>query len=361
MHVERVASPKAEGEFIAAGPDADLLRRRLDAVVEPFWAHSVRELFVLRDGRRVVGRVAAVANLRHDERHRDGAGFFSWLQCPDDADAARALLEAAGQWLRERGYRRVRGPLHLGLGEELGLLTEGFDRPAGAAVPANPPYLPGLLSRVGLSPVHERHGYAWSVDEMPPPPASLRVREERRVADRGVVYRHLDRERPGPEALRFLQAHNAAYAGRWGFVPLTEEEARARVRDVLAFGDPRLVWLAEVNGEPAGIVVTLPIVEGDADSARPSRLGPLRALRAALAKRRLGRAHLVSIAVEPRFRGLHLGGQLLLRAWRAALDLGVREAELSGVDPADEVMQHMLWRLGCRRVRRFTVYEMPLR
>jgi ribosomal protein S18 acetylase RimI-like enzyme len=65
--------------------------------------------------------------------------------------------------------------------------------------------------------------------------------------------------------------------------------------------------------------------------------------------------------VDPRFRGLHVGAQLILRVWRAALDLGVRQAELAGVDANDEAMHTLLWRLGCRRVRRYGVLELALR
>jgi ribosomal protein S18 acetylase RimI-like enzyme len=225
--------------------------------------------------------------------------------------------------------------------------------------PTNPPHLPVLLGRVGMRVVHERHGYAWDRDEVPAPPASLR-----KGAAGDLVYRTVEPANHGAEALRFLAAYNAAHAQRWGFVPMREDEARARIRDVLSFGDPRLVWLAEVRGEPAGVVIAMPVLaDGLVAPLRRAggRLAGLRALREAIRGHELARVHLVDVAVDPRFRDLHVGAQLLLRAWRAALDLGVREAELSGVDAEDEPMHQLLWRLGCRRVRRYGVYELALR
>jgi ribosomal protein S18 acetylase RimI-like enzyme len=358
MVVERVTSRRGFDELLEAFPNPELTRRRLDAEHEPFWRHASRELFVLRDGRRVIGRIAAIADAAHDAAHADGRGFFGWLDCPDDPDAARALCEAAAQWLRERGYRVARGPLHLGLGEAQGAILEGFDPRPDVLSPGNPSYLPVLLGKVGMRVVHERHGYAWDREEVPAPPASLR-----RSATGDVVYRNLDPAHHGAEALRFLAAYNAAHAQRWGFVPMREDEARARLRDVLGFGDPRLVWLAEVRGEPAGVVVAMPVLADGAIAPlrRTGRLAGLRALREAIRGRELLRVHLVDVAVDPRFRDLHVGAQLLLRAWRAALDLGVREAELSGVDAEDESMHQLLWRLGCRRLRRYGVYELALR
>jgi GNAT superfamily N-acetyltransferase len=352
MLVERALARRGLEEFVAVGPRPELARRRLDMHAEAFWRRARRELFLLRDGGRVVGRVAAIETGVE-------VGHFGWLSCPDDPDAARALLEAASQWLRERGARVARGPLHLGMGEEQGALLEGFDPPPGALLPDNPAYLPALLTRVGASVVHERHGYGWSRHEVPPPPASLRVHG----AGREVVYRTLDPARASSEAASFVAAYNASNQGRFGWTPLGLDEARARVRDLLAFGDPRLIWLAEVRGEAAGVIVAMPEL-ADGGAPQPAGRGPLgalRALRGALAGRRIERAHVLTVAVDPRFRGLHVGVQLILRAWRTALDLGVREAEMAGIDAGDEAMHQLLWRLGCRRLRRYGVFELPLR
>jgi hypothetical protein len=370
MHVERIATEGAFREFLAAGPHAALVGRRL-GLAEPFWRRAAREAFVLRQGPRVVGRIIAVADHGHDRAHHDGAGFFGWMQCPDDLHAARALTEAAAQWLRDRGYRTMRGPIGLGLGEELGAVLEGYPATSSPLLPDAPRHLPGLFARLGARLVLERHGYAWNRDEVPPPAPALRAFNTRGE----VIYRTLDHANRDHEARRFLAAYNASNASRWGFVPMTPDEAVARVRDVLAFGDPRLVWLAEVRGEPAGVVVALPVLEGGAlvggddegplgavaGSGRRAVLRGLRGLRAALDRRRVERAHLVTVATDPRFRDLHVGAQLLLRVWRAALDLGVREAELGGIDAKDEPMHTLLWRLGCRRIRRYGLYELPLR
>jgi hypothetical protein len=76
MVVERVASRRGLDEFVEAFPHPELTRRRLDTDAEPYWRHASRELFLLRDGRRVVGRIAAIANASHDVLHADGRGFF---------------------------------------------------------------------------------------------------------------------------------------------------------------------------------------------------------------------------------------------------------------------------------------------
>ena len=85
-------------------------RARLSRERNPFFREGEAEYFVAWDGSRAVGRIAAIVNRRHDEVYGDGHAFFGFFECVDDRDAARALLEAAAAWARERGYRGLRGP-----------------------------------------------------------------------------------------------------------------------------------------------------------------------------------------------------------------------------------------------------------
>jgi len=80
----------------AAPPDF-YAARRLDPAREPFWAHAERGLFVARRGRRVVGRVAAIANHLHNGTWHDRVAFFGLFDCEDDRQAATALLDLAGR------------------------------------------------------------------------------------------------------------------------------------------------------------------------------------------------------------------------------------------------------------------------
>lgn len=354
MEVERLDGPEGLAQFAAHGPDPDVTLRRLDASIEPLWHSARRALFVARVGRRVVGRVAAVV--------REGApevGLFGWLEADEDA-VAKGLLEAAAAWLRVAGCRVIRGPLRLALGAELGALVDGFTPPPLPLAPADPPGTAARLEHVGFRVVRERHGYGWTASELPAPPYALR----QAAVDAGVRYWPLDPAGKGVvETTTFLEVVNGASAGRWGVLPITLDEARARVRELLVFGDPRLVWLASVDGEPAGVAIGIPVVQAPPLSGTPptSRAREaLRLLREALRRRGVGRAHLTTLAVAPRFAGRGIEGQLLLRVWRAALDLGVESIEVGGVDEDDRALEQLLWRLGAHRLRRVAVYERAL-
>ena len=98
-----------------------------------------------RDG-QVVGRACA--------HHATGAadGWFGAFEAADDATAVRGLVQAASEWVGERGATRLRGPATFTLADDAGVLVEGFDHPGGTARPWHPPWYAEHLHAAGLGP-----------------------------------------------------------------------------------------------------------------------------------------------------------------------------------------------------------------
>ncbi|MBI5480075.1 MAG: GNAT family N-acetyltransferase [Deltaproteobacteria bacterium] len=342
----------------AAPPDF-YLARRLDPTREPFWAHAERGLFVARRGRRAVGRVAAIANHLHNGTWHDRVAFFGLFECEDDCETAAALLDLAAAWARDRGYDALRGPVNFSVHDEIGLLVHGFDRPPRVMMPYNAPYHGALLEAAGCRRLKDLVAYDWTYTEMPAPPAALERRAARGWTAGRAILRQFDRGRLAEETVRFRAVYNAAFAGSWGFVPITAEEALAMVADFARFGDPRLCWLAEVDGEPAGFLLMLPDVNQGFHALRRGfpALRPFRAAAALWAPRAV---RVVTLAIDPRFRRLNLAGHLVVKAWRQAVGQGIRVAEFSYVDEDNANMNGMLRRMGCHVSKRYRIYERPL-
>jgi ribosomal protein S18 acetylase RimI-like enzyme len=346
----------ADDPNYAAPPDLYVMRR---LARDPFWAHAERALFVARRGRRAVGRIAAIANHLHNGTWHDRVCFFGLFESEDDRATGAALLDIAAGWARDRGYSTLRGPVNFSIHDELGLLVEGFDRPARVMMPYNAPYHGALLEAAGCRPLKDLVAYDWSYGEMPAPPAALERRAARAGRGARVTIRQFDLARLAEETARFRAVYNAAFADSWGFVPITAEEAQAMVEDFARFGDPRLCWLAEVDREPAGFVLMLPDVYQVFHALRRGFL-PLRPVRAAKGLLRPDAVRVVTLAIDPRFRRLNLAGHLLVKAWHQAVGQGIRVAEFSYVDEDNANMNGMLRRMGCRVGKRYRIYERPL-
>jgi hypothetical protein len=115
----------------------------------PFFEHAEGVLFTAYRNGWCVGRASAQIDREHLARHKDGAGFFGFFDTIEDQEVSGRLLQAAAEWLRARGMKRMRGPLSFGINEELGCLVEGFDTPPMILMQHHLPYQGGLIEKAG--------------------------------------------------------------------------------------------------------------------------------------------------------------------------------------------------------------------
>ena len=124
-------------------------RYRLDVHRNPYFERGDGACFLARRLGRPVGRIAA---------HLDepgGAGRFGFWCVDDDADVARALVDAAAEWLVGQGCGSMHGPLSFTAAEEEGLLVDGFDAAGATGRPWHPPSQSSHLEALGFESVRD--------------------------------------------------------------------------------------------------------------------------------------------------------------------------------------------------------------
>ena len=127
------------------------MKDKLDARKHPFFRHAEAASFLaVRDG-EPVGRVTAIVDRNHNEAHKDRTGFFGLFECLNDSAAARALVDTAAAWCRDRGMDTLRGPMNLSMNDECAFLLEGAEGPPVVMMPYNPPYYLDLMAACGLA------------------------------------------------------------------------------------------------------------------------------------------------------------------------------------------------------------------
>src|SRR5215831_20093305 len=82
-----------------------------------FFAHAEGTCFAAFRNDRCIGRVTAQIDRAHLDRYGDDTGFFGFLDTIDDEEVAKGLLDRAGNWLKERRMKWMRGPLSLSINE----------------------------------------------------------------------------------------------------------------------------------------------------------------------------------------------------------------------------------------------------
>src|SRR5690606_11392204 len=134
----------------------------------PAFQHSKSRLWLAYSNGKVVGRIAAIINLREIEMLDQAVGRFGWFDAIEDQEVANALLEKAENWLRKEGIELIKGPYGFTNVDKAGLLVEGFEEMPTIATLYNFPYYANLLQEAGYKTEMEWVEYEIAVPDQIP-------------------------------------------------------------------------------------------------------------------------------------------------------------------------------------------------
>ncbi|HEX8300966.1 GNAT family N-acetyltransferase [Sphingomonas sp.] len=240
------------------------LRSEVAATIDPkkngWFSHAEAQLFLAERDRKVVGRISAhidflALEMPAEKGFGPGTGFWGLFEA-EDQNAAKALMNAAEDWLRKKGMTKSMGPLSLSIWEEPGLLVKGHDHPPTILMGHHPAHYQGWIEALGYAPAKKLLTYCLNVENGFPPLIQRIVAAGEKNAR--IHIRRVSKAKFEDEAAIILAILNDAWSDNWGFVPLTAPE----IADVgnklkpLVFED--LIRIAELDGEPVAFMMTLP-------------------------------------------------------------------------------------------------------
>jgi hypothetical protein len=228
---------------MAMKPGASAYLRRAETA---FW--------IARRGDKAVGRISAQIDPLSLEGH-PGIGHFGFIAAEDDAGTFAALLGTAEDWLRQRGMKRVLGPMSFSVNDECGLLVHGFDTPPMVMMPHDPPYAGGYIEAAGYAKTMDLFAYAFDYTFGAPARMNKLIA---RAKSAGISVRPLEWSRYDEEIRTIVNVHNDAWSENWDFVPITGEEVGQLAKELKPLIIDKLVQFAEMNGETVGFIVCLP-------------------------------------------------------------------------------------------------------
>lgn len=341
------------------------VRKLLDESRHPFYAggeSAERELFLARDGRDVVGRVAVFLNHAHNRFHDEAAAFFGFFECIERPDVARALLVAAESWAAGRGARVIRGPVNPSTNYECGMLVEGFDRPPVLMMTYNRRFYPRLIGGAGYDKAKDLYAYISPVHG-----GSLerleRLAERTRRRNPELETRPANLSEFEGEVRLVQEIYNAAWERNWGFVPMSDAEIRALAKDLKSLVQPDLLRFALLDGEPVAFLLAVPDwnpVLADLDGS-PWR-HPLRLAKHLLWTRAasLEGLRLITLGVKAEHRKRGIESVLFAESIRAALRLGYQWAEYSWILEDNEITKRAVRLMEGDLYKVYRIYEKPL-
>jgi len=323
----------------------------------PYFAHSKAQLFMAFRGTEPVGRISAHENNQHTRVHKDGAGFFGFFECIDDHTVGQALLGAASSWLGERGLKTMRGPLSLSVNDEAGLLIDAFDEPPLIRMTYNPPYYAELIEGYGLQKIQDLYAYAmFEGEELP---ESVRGIADAALEDPKLVVRTVDVRAFRSEMDKVGKIYQEAWCENWGAVPLTEDEFDRIVGELKVIADRDLFFIAEYDGDPAGMSLVLSDVNQALKKA-DGRLFPLGLLKILWHRRKITSMRMPLMGIRKEYRMKGIDAVFCCRTYDGVKKKGPRKIELSWILESNKAANAVLRKMGARRSKTYRIYEKPL-
>jgi hypothetical protein len=342
-----------------------LLMERMEALdpkINPFFQHAEAAFWLaVKDGRDV-GRISAQLDHLAPADAQAPFGYFGMIAAEDDPAIFAALFAVAEAWLKARGKVRSLGPFNLSINEQIGLLVDGFDTPPMVMMDHDPTYTGARVEEQGYA--KEKDVFAYITDTATDVPAAARKRLDR-GPPAGVTLRMLDLKRYDDEVRNMTAIFNDAWAGNWGFAPLTEAETDHLGKSLKLLLNPKLFWFAEVEGEPVGFGVVLPnLNEAVRDlNGKLFPFGIVKLLwRLKVAGVKSGRLPLMGIkrSAFASVRGAMLPFLIIDNLRREALKLGITKVEMSWILEDNMPMRRIIEAVGGARYKTYRIYGKTL-
>jgi len=221
----------------------------------PWFGHGRAELWLAERGGRTVGRISAQVDDLVQVHMEPGTGQWGMFEALD-SEAAAALIATAEDWLRGQGMTKAIGPISISIWDEPGLLIVGFDEPPLVMMGHHRPEYRAWVETAGYGKAKDLHTFELDIriDMNPMIDRLIRAGE----ANSRIRIRNVDKSKFDQEAAIILDILNDAWSDNWGFVPLTDAEIAYAGKKLKPIIVEDLVKIAEVDGEPAAFMITIP-------------------------------------------------------------------------------------------------------
>ncbi len=233
-----------------------VIEEKLDPRKDPFYQHADVALFTAWKDGKLAGRISATVDRSWLDTWKDDTGHFGFFDTIDDEEVAKALLDRAEQWLREKGMKRVNGPMSLSANQEFGLLVDGFEHAPNLDMGHSRRYQGALAEKCGF--VKEKDVYCWRYDATLPFNARTLKAWESIQALPEVKLRSVSLRNLREDLGTIMDIYNETWAGKWAYVPITSAELDKMAKDLSIVLDPDVAFIAEIDGKPAGMCITVP-------------------------------------------------------------------------------------------------------
>ncbi|MBM4135832.1 MAG: GNAT family N-acetyltransferase [Nitrospira sp.] len=321
----------------------------------PLFLHAEARYFLAKKDGKPCGRIVSIINHRHNEFHKEKAGFFGFFESVNDFAIASSLLNTVSEILRKEGMEIMRGPMNFSTNEECGLLIDGYTEPPLLMTPYNPSYYSNFMEKFGMRKARDLYAYIYDIPEQLP-------EKIHRVVDiaekRGITVRAINKKKFNREMIIFREVYNSAWANNWGFIPLSEEETAYIANRLKTIVIPECTLIAEKNGEPVGFMGMLPDFNFVLKHMK-GKINPITIIKAMYYSKKIKDLRLLLFGIKAEYRNKGVDALLLREGYRVIRGK-YKRVEFSWILEDNIPVQRIVKMIGGRLYKKYRIYEKKL-
>ncbi|MCS7227610.1 MAG: hypothetical protein NZ839_01445, partial [Endomicrobia bacterium] len=153
-----------------------------------------------------------------------------------------------------------------------------------------------------------------------------------------------------------VEIYNDAWEKNWGFVPWCEKEFVSQALRLKPLIKPEFVLFAFVNGNPVGMMITLPNYN-EVLKKLNGKLGPIEIVKFLYYKNKIKSLRIMIMGVKKEFRNRGIEVVMYYETILNGLKYGYEWAELSWILEDNVMMNRAAETLGAKIYKKYRVYE----
>jgi len=307
-------------------------------------------------GKKPAGRIMGIINHKYNKLKGEQYARFNFLEAWDEPRVIGLLVGAVEKWARDRGMKKLVGPLAFSDKDPQGYLVQGFHEPMVIASHCNFEYLVRHLESLGFEKDLDLMVYKINI---PPQTPELyeKIAERARRNNGGLRLLEFTRRRDLKSLIRpIFSLVNETFREIYGFMPFTLEEMDDFANRYLLIMDPRFIKVvADPEGEVVAFVIGMPDISRGIRRSR-GYLFPFGFLHILLAGKRTKQLNLLLGAIRPDYqnRGIDaiLGSAMLDSARIAGMEYIDSHLEMETNTKVRAEMEYM----GGKVYKTFRIY-----
>jgi GNAT superfamily N-acetyltransferase len=287
-------------------------------------------------------------------------GYLSLFECIEDYEVAKALLDKAAGWLREKGITYVQGPVSPTGGDDYrGFLYEGFDSPPVLMNSYNFKYYNDFFDRYGFKKWLDLYAFRYDLDDVVGAKRDKAV--EYAMKRYGFTADPLDLDNIEGEIKDIKRILDIAMPEEWeDMTPPSLDTIREFASVYRKLAEPDLIYIARTEqGEPIGFSVALPNYN-EIFIKMKGRLFPFGFLKLLTGKKHIKSGRIFILFVVPEYRKKGVSGVIFYKSLKAGMQLGYTWGEGSTIGETNRGMIRDAEGAGGKRYKIYRIYGLEL-